>query len=598
MSISLCMIVKNEQDNLPRCLESIKDIVDEMIIVDTGSTDSTVEIAESYGARVYHFPWNGSFSDARNYSLKHASGDWIMIMDADDELPGSEKQAVLDLAKTGDADAYFFETISYVGDKPGVDVLKNLNLRLMRNGKGYFYSNAIHEQIYCNIKAVNPSASIVNKDIKVYHYGYLNKNIEEHNKRARNISLLEKELEEKPGYAFALFNLGSEYYATGDNVKAIKYFEESYKKFNPQEGFSSHLLLKMVHCLTNLGRFEDALKIIEEGLGYFPAFTDLEYMRAVTYNMMGKQVRAIKHFEKCCEMGEAPSYCNVIIGTGTYRAHFMLGDIYFNLGDYDLAMDNFKHAIEQNPQMTSILPKLITACCKNKPGQKALIENIEALRIYQPENFNLLVFDILVQEKYYDLALKYMEKFEKDKGSSPYTRYSKGLCKLFLKKYNSAYMTLEPVKKDAEYRVKAVCAQALCKIIGKKYSQASRLLSSDGLDQNNRTVKTYISFNTFMETGQVKLLSDNEQESAGYTVIIFDLLKILVRIHEFEIFEKALNLLNAIEDKSVLLKLAKLYYAENCFGLACKEFLRSVKIFDLIDAEGANMLYKLKLRGL
>ncbi len=84
--VSLCMIVKNEEDYLPQCLESIKDIVDEIIIVDTGSTDKTVKIAESYGAKVYYFKWNNNFSEARNESLKYATKDWILILDADDEL--------------------------------------------------------------------------------------------------------------------------------------------------------------------------------------------------------------------------------------------------------------------------------------------------------------------------------------------------------------------------------------------------------------------------------------------------------------------------------------------------------------------------------
>ena len=82
--ISLCMIVKNEEEYLPRCLENIKDIVDEIIIVDTGSTDKTVEIAKSYGAKVYYFKWNNNFSEARNVSLKYATKDWILILNVDD----------------------------------------------------------------------------------------------------------------------------------------------------------------------------------------------------------------------------------------------------------------------------------------------------------------------------------------------------------------------------------------------------------------------------------------------------------------------------------------------------------------------------------
>ena len=84
--LSLCMIVKNEEKFLAGCLESVKNIVDEIIIVDTGSTDKTIEIANSYNAKVYHFEWKNDFSLARNESIKHATGDWILILDADERL--------------------------------------------------------------------------------------------------------------------------------------------------------------------------------------------------------------------------------------------------------------------------------------------------------------------------------------------------------------------------------------------------------------------------------------------------------------------------------------------------------------------------------
>src|SRR5687767_8678861 len=86
MGLSLCMIVRNEAENLPQCLESVRSLVDEQIILDTGSTDDTVAIAQSLGATVAHFPWNGSFSDARNEALRHVTQDWVLVLDADETL--------------------------------------------------------------------------------------------------------------------------------------------------------------------------------------------------------------------------------------------------------------------------------------------------------------------------------------------------------------------------------------------------------------------------------------------------------------------------------------------------------------------------------
>src|SRR5436305_12332456 len=96
-SISACLIVRNEQDNLPRCLNSLRGVVDDLIVVDTGSTDGTVEIAEQFGARVFHFPWCDDFAAARNESLSHVESDWIMWIDADDELVQSQPRALREL---------------------------------------------------------------------------------------------------------------------------------------------------------------------------------------------------------------------------------------------------------------------------------------------------------------------------------------------------------------------------------------------------------------------------------------------------------------------------------------------------------------------
>lgn len=592
------MIVKNEKDNLPRCLDSVRNIVDEMIVVDTGSTDDTVKIAKSYGAKVYHFSWNGNFSDARNFSLKFASGDWILLMDADDELEPADQQKLVELTEKEEVEAYFFETISYIGEVPGLDIMKNLNMRLIRNGRGYFFSNPIHEQIYSNIKAINPTAKILTENIRIYHFGYLNKNITGQDKRRRNIGILEKELQQHPDYSFALFNLGNEYFALGDNAKALEYYEKSYTNFDPDQGFSSKLLLKMVNCVMNLGKYDYANQLIDEGLKFYPDFTDLVYMRGLIYSGLGKYIPAIKAFTQCIEMGEASSYFNMIIGAGTYRSCYALGEVYYNMDAYDEAKAQFEAALQENPEFSPALIKLIKTLSAKKLGMKAVSDCIDKYKKGAPEHFDSMIYDTLIQEKYFDLAIKYIEKTEKRRGVSSSTAYYKGLCKLFLKKYKSACTGMETLKKDPEYAARAVCAQALCRILEGKYDAASALLSNSPNCQNDLVFIIYSTFLHVLKTGNVPVLSDNETESAKCTAVILDLLKILLILHEFELFEKTLSLLNTINDKTVLLQLGKLYYSQECHGLAYQELIRSIKLFDYIDIEGINMLQKLKYKGL
>src|SRR3989338_8295195 len=105
-SISLCMIVKNEADFLEQCLNSVKEIADEIIIVDTGSTDRTKEIAKKFNAKVIEHKWNNNFSEARNISLEHATKEWILVLDADEAISREDLPKIKILIKNRDFDGY------------------------------------------------------------------------------------------------------------------------------------------------------------------------------------------------------------------------------------------------------------------------------------------------------------------------------------------------------------------------------------------------------------------------------------------------------------------------------------------------------------
>lgn len=599
MTLSLCMIVKNEQNNLPRCLESVKDIVDEMIIVDTGSADATIEIAESYKAKVYSFPWNGSFSDARNHGLKQAACDWFLIMDADEEMDKASHAIIRELIEksSDDIDAYYGESINYLGEIPGEDSILNMNLRLVRNRRGYFFSQAVHEQLWSNIYAVNPSAKILEAGIKVYHYGYLTDNLVFQNKRARNMELLEKQLEDNPDNGFTNFNMGNEYSALGDNLQAVIYYERAYKNFNPNEGFSSKLLLRMLICYQSLGRDEDFLRISKEALLCYPEFTDIEFLKGILYTSLSRYTLAIKSFKKCAKMGEAPNQLRVIIGSGTFKPCQILADIYCGLEDYSEAEIWCKKALEFKKDLIPAFKKLVKIYCLMKLGQKELEAYVEKMRFLEYDDFDTIVFKVLMEEKYYDLALEYIKKYEKAQHPTPYTKYSKGLCKLCLRKFSAAYNLMQPIKQNTEFLARAVCIQALCKVIEKDYTQALALLSEESLPPEDGLIIIYREFVRMLQTGNVPFLSDDEKISSVLTIAIMDVLSVLLGLHEFELFEKALCLFNSVNDKTVILRLAKLYYSEKCFDSAYKELLHSVKDFGLIDTEGANMLFKLRQRG-
>ena len=181
VKLSVCMIVKNEAQSLAKCLESVLDIADEIVVVDTGSVDDSKAIAARYGAKVYDFEWVDDFSKARNYSIEHATGDWILILDGDDEFEKKDGKKLLNIINSKDAaDIYIFNTICYIGDKPGSDKIMNVNLRLFRNLPEFRYQGRIHESVATRNQNAKMQAC---DDITIYHYGYLNSFVDKQNKR-------------------------------------------------------------------------------------------------------------------------------------------------------------------------------------------------------------------------------------------------------------------------------------------------------------------------------------------------------------------------------------------------------------------------------
>ena len=214
-TISLCMIVKNEEENLPRCLYSIKDYVDEIIIVDTGSTDRTVEIANDSGAKVFIHPWEGSFSKARNYSLKYATCDWILILDADHELEKTDAHKLVETIKDKEANYVFFRVYDTYKDSKNLAVY-DFGL-LFRNHLGFHYSGIVHNAL------ITTGAIIKKTNIRIYHHGYNLSEEKMDEKFERTSTLLKKQIESDPHNPVPHMYLGISYMERRMYEKAIKH---------------------------------------------------------------------------------------------------------------------------------------------------------------------------------------------------------------------------------------------------------------------------------------------------------------------------------------------------------------------------------------
>lgn len=229
-TISLCMIVKNEEKNLNRCLGSVYELVDEIIVVDTGSKDATIRIAQEKGAKVHSFQWNDDFSQARNVSLSYATKDWILVMDADEELPKEQHSRVLRLIEKPQCKAYTLKIRSKI--KKGIDEywVINTHTRFFRNHQGIKFSGRVHEDIRPSVEAIR--ATIGMGDAEIIHYGYTEELANQKEKAQRNIALLQQTIRENPDNALSYFYLGEAYSQSEDWRSAVESYRQSLQNGN------------------------------------------------------------------------------------------------------------------------------------------------------------------------------------------------------------------------------------------------------------------------------------------------------------------------------------------------------------------------------
>lgn len=199
-TVSACMIVKDEEEMLGDCLHSIRDWVDEIILVDTGSTDRTVEIAQSYGAKVFHHAWEGDFSKARNQSLAYATGNWIFIIDADERMLADDLSTLRPLLDDKRVNLISINVFNvYGGGEAGKTFLPSV--RFFRRSLGLKYDGIVH-----NILVYPEEMPVVRAGVRLKHLGYGLSKEKMQKKLARSRVLLEQQLAENPDNAFALFN--------------------------------------------------------------------------------------------------------------------------------------------------------------------------------------------------------------------------------------------------------------------------------------------------------------------------------------------------------------------------------------------------------
>ena len=324
--VSLCMIAKNEAANLPACLGSVAGLVDEIVVVDTGSTDNTREVAARLGARVFDFAWVDDFAAARNESLRRATGAWIFWLDGDEWLDEPNQQRFRELRDNlKEENAAYVMTQQSVSDPATGETSVFTQVRLFRNHPSLRWRYRVHEQILPALEEAG--ARIAWTDVVIQHAGY-EEPVLYRRKQERNLRLLKLQDAERPDDPLTLFNLGLTYHVLGQAADATAYWRRSLERAPPTLSLVRKLYALLAKGHLKAGQRQEALAMCRTGLTSYPDDTELLSLEAGILaeagDLAGAEARLLRLLES------TPQYfaASLDVGLRGYKSRHNLARIY------------------------------------------------------------------------------------------------------------------------------------------------------------------------------------------------------------------------------------------------------------------------------
>ncbi len=461
-TISLCMIVKNEAENLPRCLHSVAGAVDEIIVVDTGSIDRTIAIAQEFGARVRSFPWNGNFSDARNASLADASGDWILFLDADEEL-APESQAVLRRVTAGTTvEGYFIKILNLLGQEQWNETCPDLVFRLFRNRTDYRFRSAIHEQILEVILERNQTARYeIAEDLIIRHYGYLTREVTAKDKKNRNLNLISAEIEKNPQNRLLRYHYGVELYRSERFAEAATELAWAADGIDPRTIYLPKLMRYLVLAYQGAGQHAQALAMVQAGLDLFPDYADLYYYGGLSQLEQKNYALAYQCFQKALATPEQPSYYASFSGSRGFRAYYQLGQLAEAFLNFEEALRYDIRSLADNADFEPALQSIVRLL---KPHQDPAYARqcLEKVCDFCTPQAKLWLGRILLQEFGYQLALDYFDEGSAGIETTDQIKLWRAICLCQQQRFLEAIGLLKSFTPDDPLYLLATLNQLLC----------------------------------------------------------------------------------------------------------------------------------------
>lgn len=349
--LSVFVITKNEERFIGQCLASVKDLAHEMLVLDTGSTDRTVEIAREHGAQVRSFTWCDDFSAARNAALEHLTGDWVLMLDADEQLSEEGRAKLKDHLNDPAVIAWRLPLIDVGREAEGCSYVP----RLFRNAPGLFYIGRIHEQIFSSIEVRRTEWGLENRfgECKLIHHGYTKEIIQERGKVARNLRLLEQAVQELPGEPNLLMNLGQELARSGREEEALARYWEAFRalekksesEITPEvrETFFSQFATQ----LASRKQFKELVQVLNAPIARAALSSSLHFALGLAHLELGQFEEAARHMQDCIHKRGQRTYCLINKEIMTAAPFHCLGVAQAKSGQAQAAEASFKKGLEE-----------------------------------------------------------------------------------------------------------------------------------------------------------------------------------------------------------------------------------------------------------
>ena len=332
MNISICIITKNEEANLSECLKCASKYPFELVVVDTGSSDNSVEVAKQYTDKVFYFEWCNDFSKAKNYAISCATNDYVMVLDTDEFITVAEMEQMEKLIKANPNKVGRIERVNvFVKNKDRNDNKERINRVFDR--RQYEYVGSIHEQV-CRKDGAEYETYLV--PVSTRHTGYDGTPEERKRKSYRNITLLENELKAKED-PYILYQLGKSHYMIGEYTKASEYFDRATAfDLDTRLEYVEDMIVTYGYTLIEGGRADVALSfegIYEE----FSYSCDFVFLMGMIYMENAMFAESVEQYLKAATYKECKSF-----GANSYMAYYNVGVIYECLGDMVNATKYYK----------------------------------------------------------------------------------------------------------------------------------------------------------------------------------------------------------------------------------------------------------------